>query len=276
MQKLDKMKLGLLPATGFIDEAKKLRDNYGATNRFSTGDIVIDAYLGGGYGRKTNDGTGGYEIITIFGETGSYKSTLATSFILDPLEKGATVCYFALEDSPADVVNRYKFMTGQEPPANLMFLPDQRGYSLDQMLKAIEELFEIVDIIVVDPLSFIFQNSVMLSKEEQFARQEIFMNGVNDIMKKVNKTIIITSHVHKGVGEGMDKILGSSAIQNVSTKVIQIGRDKEEQPFMRLWKTRFTKHRTTPLAVSIANIRINAKNNSPSDLAQMQRLWGDV
>lgn len=275
MKTLDKMNLGLQPATNFIEEAKRLRENYGVTNRYSTGDIVIDAYLGGGYGRKTSDG-GGYEIITIFGETGSYKSTLATTFVVDPILKGEMVCYFALEDSQADVCNRFRFMTGKEPPENLLFLPDQRGYSLEQMKESMRQIFKVVDIIVVDPLSFIFQNSVMEGKEEQFQRQEVFMNNVNDVMKETNKTIIITSHVNKGAGEGMDKILGSSAIQNVSTKVIQVGRDKDQMPFIRLFKTRFTKHRITDLKINTSKVMIKAMNNSPSDLAEMKRLWGDV
>lgn len=276
MQRLDKMKLGLLPAPNFIKEARDLREHYGVTDRYSTGDIVIDAYLGGGYGRKTNSDKGGYEIITIFGETGVGKSTLATSFVVDPIQKGVPVCYFALEDSQADVVNRYSFMTGEEPPSNLLFLPDQRGYSLDQMKESLRQIFSIVDIIVIDPLSFIFQNSVIVDKEEQFQRQEVFMNNVNDVMKEVNKTIIITSHVNKGAGDGMDKILGSSAIQNVSTKVVQVGRDKNQSQFIRLWKTRFTKFRTSEIIVDTSTVRVRAKNNSPSDLLEMRKLWGDI
>lgn len=275
MKKLNKVNLGLIPANSYIAEAEKRRATYGVTDRYSTGDIVIDAYLGGGYGRRFEDG-GAYEIITIFGETGSYKSTLATTLIVNPVIKGENVCYFALEDDQADVVNRFYFMTGIEPPANLMFLPDQRGYSLDQMKEAMLDIFTIADIIVVDPISFIFQNSVLDGREEQFQRQEVFMNNVNDIMKICNKTIILTSHVNKGAGEGMDKILGSSAIQNVSTKVMQIGRDKNEQPFVRLYKNRFARHRTTPLSVKVEHGMIKALNNTPNDLVEMRKRWGDI
>jgi RecA-family ATPase len=62
-------------------------------------------------------------------------------------------------------------------------------------------------------------------------------------MKKLKKTIILVSHVNKASGmKGMDKIVGSGAIAQASTKVIEIKEDDTTDVIQfHLRKSRFTK-----------------------------------
>lgn len=280
-----KINLGMTPATSLIDAAKTDMDSWGKTDLYSTGDQILDEYLGnsfeGGYGRKD-----GYEIVTIFGSSGMNKSTFATSIILDPASKGVPIGYFALEDDPKDVVRRILIMCDMDEEKtkqvtnNILFMPESDGYTLDAMAEAIEKIFEVVDIVVVDPLQMIFESSVVDRGEAEFQRQRLFMRKMNTVMKHTNKTLIIVSHTNKGSGKdkavGLDRIIGSSAIAQVSTKVLEIDRKEDGIHGIRLWKTRFSPYRYCGVQIKLDNMRIRTVYEL-KDLPQARRLWsGEV
>lgn len=277
MSEPNKINLGMQAATSLIETAKKDMENWGKTTLHSTGDPIIDEYLGGGYGRQD-----GYEIITIFGDTGMNKSTFATSIILEPARKGNKIAYFALEDDPKDVVRRIMIQCNmdeekvKEITNNIMFMPENDGYTLDMMAEAIEKIFKIADIVVVDPLQFIFEASVAEKGETEFNRQRLFMRKMNNMMKHTNKTLIIVSHTGKGGGrdskQGVDRIIGSSAVAQVSTKVIEISRHEDGCHGIRLWKTRFTPYRFCGVQIRLDNMVIRTVYDQ-KDLAQARRLW---
>lgn len=276
-----KINLGMTPATSLIDAAKTDMDSWGKTDLYSTGDQILDEYLGnsfeGGYGRN------GYEIITIFGNTGCSKSTFATTIILEPARKGTKIAYFALEDDPKDVVRRILVMCNmdeektREITNNILFMPESDGYTLDAMADAIEKIFDVADIVVVDPLQFIFEASVAEKGETEFNRQRLFMRRINNIMKHTNKTLIIVSHTGKGGGgkdakQGVDRIIGSSAVAQVSTKVIEINRKEDGLHGIRLWKTRFTPYRYCGVQIRLDNMKVRTVYEL-KDLPQARRLW---
>lgn len=281
MAKTQKINMGMTPATSLIDAAKAEMDSWGKTDLYSTGDQILDEYLGnsftGGYGRKD-----GYEILTIFGDTGMNKSTFATSIILDPASKGTQIAYFALEDDPKDVVRRILIMCDMNEEKartitnNILFMPESDGYTLDSMAEAIEKIFDVVDIIVIDPLQFIFEASVAEKGETEFNRQRLFMRKMNNLMKHTNKTLIIVSHTGKGGGKdartGVDRIIGSSAVAQVSTKVIEINRKEDGLQGIRLWKTRFTPYRFCGVQIRLDNMVVRTVYEL-SDLPQARKAW---
>lgn len=281
MTKTSKINLGMTPATSLIDQAKAEMDSWGKTDLYSTGDQILDEYLGnsftGGYGRKD-----GYEIITIFGDTGMNKSTFATSMILDPASKGTQIAYFALEDDPKDVVRRIMIQCNMDEEKvktitnNILFMPESDGYTLDAMAEAIEKIFDVADIVVIDPLQFIFEASVAEKGETEFNRQRLFMRKMNNLMKHTNKTLIIVSHTGKGGGKdartGVDRIIGSSAVAQVSTKVIEINRKEDGLQGIRLWKTRFTPYRFCGVQVRLDNMVVRTVYEL-SDLPQARKAW---
>lgn len=273
---------GLVPANLLFDEAKKAIDDWGVTDLYSTGDQIIDEYLGnsvrGGYGRRN----GGYEILTIFGNTGMNKSTFATSMILSPAENGTQIAYFALEDDPKDVIRRIITQcNGDEGRVkrildNILFMPENDGYTLEMMAEAIEEIFEIADIVLIDPISMIFESSVAERSEAEFNRQRIFMRRMNTVMKHTNKTLILVSHTNKAAGgkdtrSGLDKLYGSSSIAQVSTKIVEIDR-KENIQGIRLWKSRFSPYRYTGIQVRLENMNVRAVYTK-EELPQARAIW---
>lgn len=273
--------MGMTPASGLIETALQDMDNWGVTDLYSTGDPIFDEYLGGGYGRKD-----GYEILTIFGDTGMNKSTLATTMILDPALNGTQIAYFALEDDPKDVVKRIIVQCENDQDrleritSNILFMPENDGYTLDMMAEAIEKIFKVADIVVVDPLQFIFEASVAEKGETEFNRQRLFMRKMNNIMKHTNKTLIIVSHTSKGGGgkdskRGLDKIIGSSAVAQVSTKVLEIDRKEDGLQGVRLWKTRFTPFRFTGVQVRLNNMKVETVYEQ-EDLPQARKIWSGL
>lgn len=279
-EKKKKIDLGLIPLESVWEEAKQSLNSFGVTDLYSTGDPVIDEYLGnspaGGYGRQS-----GYEIVTIFGDTGRNKSTFATNIIVDPLKKGKTVVYMALEDDPKDVAARLSIM-GVDPgklPGKLCFFKEQSGYTLSQMTEAITQYFEFADVILIDPLQFIYEASVTERGEAEFNRQRLFMREMNHLMKKTNKVLILVSHTNKSGGKdapGMSHIIGSSAIAQVSTKVIEIGISKDGMRFLHMWKTRFSPHRRDDLAVKLnTNMQFEALHgDDPNTIKELRKHWG--
>lgn len=280
MAEKKKIDLGLIPLESVWDDAKQSLEAYGTTNLYSTGDAVIDEYLGnsptGGFGRES-----GYEIVTIFGDTGRNKSTFATNLMIDPLMKGKTVVYMALEDDPKDVAARLHIM-GLDPskiPGKLNFFKEQSGYTLSQMTEAITKYFEFADVILIDPLQFIYEASVTEKGEAEFNRQRLFMREMNHLMKKTNKVLVLVSHTNKSGGKdapGMSHIIGSSAIAQVSTKVIEIGISKEGTRYIHMWKTRFSPHRRDDLVVKLGtDMRFRyLYADDPTAIKELRRKWG--
>lgn len=281
-----KINMGMIQGDSLVDSATETMSDWGVTDLYSTGDRIIDEYLGnsekGGYGRRG----GGYEIVTIFGDTGMNKSTFATSMILSPAENGVQVAYFALEDDPKDVVKRIirqcdnNLSRVRKITSNILFLPENDGYTLEAMAEAIEKTFSIADIIVVDVIQFIYESSVTEKGETEFNRQRLFMRQMNNIMKRTNKTLILVSHTSKGQGkagtnQGLDRIMGSSAIAQVSTKVIEINRKDDGIQGIRLWKSRFTPYRHCGIQIRVENMKIRTVYDL-SDLPEARKHWNGL
>lgn len=282
MTREKKMDLAMKPAADLFESAMARKGTWGKTELYKTGVPLLDEYLGGGYGREN-----GYEIITIFGDTGQNKSTLATQMVLRPASEGVPVAYLALEDDPEDVILRIERQMGENNPKletvlnNIMFMPENDGYTLGTMAKTVEQMFSLWDIVVIDPLQFIFEASVEESAHTEFNRQRLFMRQMNNILKKKNKTLIIVSHTNKSgnardrAEAGMSKIIGSTAIQQVSTKVLEISRNKEGMRHIALHKSRFTPFRRLPLQVQLDTntMTLGTMEYSASELQQLRDGW---
>lgn len=235
----------------FADEAAKLRQSWGTTNLYSTGTNVLDKYLGGGYGRKD-----GYEIVLLYGDTGVGKSTVGLNFLERPIKDGVRVGLMVLEDDGADVFIRLSNVLGVDGTKkyimageSIHFMPQEdlvKSWNLDDLLKLIREWFvdRKIDIILLDHLQFAFEGAESIKGENEYIAQRIFMQKLNQLMKEIKKTIILVSHVNKAHGvKGMAKIVGSGAIAQAGTKVIEVAEDSDMgQGALQIWlrKSRFT------------------------------------
>lgn len=238
----------------FAGEAAKLRETWGSTKLYTTGTRGFDEYLGGGFGRKD-----GYEIVLLFGDTGVGKSTVGLNFLKQPIESGAKVGLLVLEDDGADVFIRLSKILGQEGTLkhimqgeNIHFMPQEdlvKSWNLDDLLKLIEEWFveRKIDLILLDHLQFAFEGAESIKGENEYISQRIFMQKLNQLMKRIKKTIILVSHVNKQAGaKGMSKIVGSGSIAQAGTKVIEVGDEQDMADTLRinLRKSRFTQKRS--------------------------------
>lgn len=229
----------------FYEKAQALKDNFGHTDRFSTGHDGLDRYLGGGFGRP-----GDYEVVLLYGPTGVGKSLVALNLLVPAIVGGTRVGLMVLEDGMTDVSIRLNFILGDPDyqrmnAANtVVCIPEEalsKAWKLSELIDLIEMWFTKLDveIILLDHLQFAFEGAEAIKGENEWIAQRVFMQQLNQLMKRVKKTIILVSHVGKAKGQGMDKVVGSSAIVQAATKVIEVDKSGKELS-LRLWKSRFT------------------------------------
>lgn len=230
----------------FKEEAAKRATTWGLTDLYSTGDYRLDEYLGGGFGRDD-----AYEIVLLYGSTGIGKSTVALNMVAPAIKDGKRVGLMILEDDMADASLRLSSVLGQveyskmNAGRNVICIPKEsmsKSWTLDDLLELINQWFTTlsIDIILLDHLQFAFEGAESIKGENEYIAQRIFMQKLNDMVKKLNKTIILVSHINKDNGsKGLNKIVGSGAIAQASTKAIEVSRNS---PFLRIrmWKSRFT------------------------------------
>lgn len=232
----------------FAVDAIKLKDTFGVTDLYKTPSVALNKYLSGGFGRKD-----GYEVVLLFGATGIGKSLVALNFIVSAIRDGVKVGLMILEDDMADASLRLNFILGEEDwskmnaSKNVRVIPKDslvKSWSLDDLLALIEEWFiSGTDLILLDHLQFAFEGAESIKGENEYATQRVFMQKLNALIKKTKKTIILVSHINKANNaKGMDRIVGSGAIAQAATKVIEITRDKATGDIViDLKKSRFTR-----------------------------------
>lgn len=232
----------------FKAEADELKQTYGVTNYFTTGHEKLDQYLGGGFGRSN-----GYEIVLLYGSTGIGKSLVSLNMIAPAITSGRKIGLLILEDDMADASVRLSFILSPSEYANMNNARNVRcipkdalskSWKLEDLLKLIEEWFEAgIELILLDHLQFAFESAEAIKGENEYVAQRVFMQKLNQLMKKTKKTIILVSHINKDNGSrGMNKIVGSGAIAQAATKVIEVSREKDTgDTVLRLWKSRFTR-----------------------------------
>lgn len=245
----------------FAEQALKLQEYFGKTTLYTTGSGKFDDYLGGGFGR-----TQGYEVVLLYGQTGIGKSLVGLNLIAPAILSNVKVGLLILEDDMADASLRLMHILGKEnwktanSKRNVICLPDdalEKSWKLDDLLEYIDHWFtkEGVDLILLDHLQFAFEGAEALKGENEYIAQRVFMQKLNRIMKATNKTIILVSHVNKGVGKGMDKIVGSGSIAQASTKVIEVAKDGK-QTRLRLYKSRFTRTPDYPYYMTLDGTKL--------------------
>jgi len=232
--------------TDFDSATDSLERTYGTTSLYSIGSRDLDSYFYGGYGREN-----GYEIVVLFGSTGIGKSTFALNMLVGPILEGKKVGLLMLEDDGADVNAKLRKILGRDNlnkfSMNISFTPadvvdGSKLWGLDDLLVLIERWFteRELDVLLLDPIQFAFESAVAIKGENEYISQRIFVRKINYLMRKLNKTIILVSHVGKnGQAKGMDRIVGSSGIAASATKTIEVKKVYDDL-LVRLHKSRFT------------------------------------
>lgn len=227
-------------------EADQTLKDFGRTDLYSTGDRMLDDWLGpGGFGRRN-----GYYMMLIAGPTGLGKSSVAIRLLMHSVQRHVPQAWLILEDSPADTLNRLCMMTGnREQTMNdvkcVTLMADtmlESGFRLDNIIQWMEAQSKRgIKLFLIDHLQFAFENAEDIIEKNEILNQRIFMKKLNFLAKREHLTVIMISHVNKNTkAEGLDRILGSSAIVQAATNVIELFKRKDGSLGMQMLKSRFT------------------------------------
>lgn len=280
--------LGMIPGISKIEEARARALKNKKTDKYSFGDAMIDEYCGGGWGRHD-----AYGIVCVFGGTGMNKSTLVSQMAISPALKGDKVAYLALEDEIEDVVARMdKQMDAQsglqneqkfkEAMMNIHFFPENHGYSLSELVKTCKELFVVYDVVIIDPIQFVFESSIIERGETEWNRQRVFVNELQAVVKEAKKTLVFVSHTNKSAYNKKEEISaegqmqGAGALPQICTKIIQISRDSDGIRHIYMPKTRFGVWRRNKLQIHInqnMKIGVDLSGLTQNQIKEMMENW---
>lgn len=178
------------------------------------------------------------------------KSSIAINMLLDSVRHHIPQAWLILEDDPADTLNRLCVMANDREQT----MKDVGCVHLmsETMLDSSFRLQDIIDwikmqsdrgikLFLIDHLQFAFENSEDILEKNELINQRVFMKDLNFLAKKNNLTVIMISHTNKNTkAEGLDKVLGSSAIVQASTKVLEVIPRFDGSVGLLMWKSRFT------------------------------------
>lgn len=249
-------------------EADLRRETFGKTEKYTTGFPNFDKYLGFGFGNRH-----GYEIVTIFGDPGVGKSTFSLNIIAAEMVKGTKVGLMILEDDMPDVYNRLRqiiFESGMmalKKNKNVDVIPQhmlEEAWTFEQILKWIEDKNEErgIELFLIDHINFIFDNAELENPNKELAEQRKFMRKLNFMCRKRKLTVILVSHTAKGNAEGMGKVYGTTAITQVSTKVLGLKQGESSQFVVNMYKSRFTQRRQGFCLMSLNGLRLEDSNGT--------------
>lgn len=238
----------------------------GKTDFYKFEDPIINSHIGGGFG-KAND----FEILMIFGETGVGKSRLMLNCLAAAIKKKVAIRYLLLEDSIGETMVRLSHIISEKEMFEAdceMLTPEhlKDKYEPKLLLEFIEETFakDEIDILFIDHIQFAFEGTTAVNDfKSEVEKHRWIMKRINAICNKYKKTIVLSSHTNKSDSEGLNKILGSSALQQAATKVIEIKRDKNEQYFLHCWKSRGTRYTYEDIPIKFENFFKIVSNEGP-------------
>lgn len=258
-------------ARDFHEEAEKLRADFGRTTLFTTGAPGLDEYLGGGFGRNN-----GYEIVVLFGTTKIGKSTVGLNFVADAIRTGKRVGIMNLEDDGPDVFLRLARICGRTATEEYIMkgttvhfmAPDanKEAWKLPELIELIEDWFTIreIDLIILDHLTFAFDNADNDKGQNEYQAQRTFMRQLNGLMRRLKKTIILVSHVNKNASaKGVNQIVGSGGIAAAGTKLLEVSKDSGVLQIQE-HGSRFTPTPDEPHHIVLDNLRLQDWNGKVS------------
>lgn len=244
------------------DEAKK---SFGKTDKYTTGNFELDKWLGGGIGKE-----GAFEIVTIFAQPGIGKSTIALYMLVEQIRRGTPIGMVIAEDDLGEMAMRLTSMFDSEEEANHYFLSNTKSRVMppalidnDYTLDDVEQWIRVmanngVELFLVDNLQFIFDDAVISTKDGEQTAQRRFMKHIATLAKELKLTVILISHTNKDkFNKGMGKILGTSAIGQTATKVLEINRvESSDNLEITQHKNRYARKEYEPIYVERDGYRI--------------------
>ncbi len=184
--------------------------------RVSSGAKIVDDFLEGGYETDA--------ITTIYGPAGAGKTNLALLAAVDAAKQGKKVIFIDTEGGFSvsrlkQILPEYKKLLDR-----IVFL---RPTSFEEQKQAIERLKELVNskigLIVVDTMTMLYRLQRSFKEDDNYNRDlSLQMLWLNEIARKHNIPVLLTSQVYSSFEGSRIKIVGGDILLYTSKCLLEI------------------------------------------------------
>lgn len=184
--------------------------------RVGTGTKLLDELLEGGYETDA--------VTTIFGPAGAGKTNLALLAALEVAKQGKKVIFIDTEGGFSvarlkQIMPDYKKLLDK-----IMFL---RPTTFEEQKQAVERLKELVNnkigLIIVDTMTMLYRLQRSFKEDDTFNHDlSLQMLALNEITRKYNIPILLTSQVYQGFDTNKVKIVGGDILNYTSKCMMEI------------------------------------------------------
>ena len=251
-------------------------DKVGVTDRYKTGDPIMDSYLGGGIG-----GAKGGEIILVHSTAKAFKSTITMWMLRHSIEAGEKMGWIILEGGTQKALRTLRQTYVSKYPeyekcdavlaknaGNIFSMSrDMRraNFDMDMVITWMKNLVAThgVKLFYIDPVGYLadYSNDIGIP---DWKKESVFMKKVSWFCEDTDSTVLMVQHNVKGSNIQLHReaaIGGSKGFSNAATKVIEIRKEgyidehdpsKGKRMSMEMYFARDVKdHQFTPIIVDV-------------------------
>ena len=248
----------------------------GVTDRYKTGNPIMDSYLGGGFG-----GAKGGEVILVHSTAKAFKSTITMWMLRHSIEAGEKMGWIILEGGTEKALRTLRqTYVGKYPEyekcdevlaknaANIFSMSrDMRraNFDMDMVITWMKNLVAThgVKLFYIDPVGYLadYSNDIGIP---DWKKESVFMKKVSWFCEDTDSTVLMVQHNVKGSNIQLHReaaIGGSKGFSNTATKVIEIRKEgyideqhpeKGKRMSMEMYFARDVRdHQFTPIIVDV-------------------------
>lgn len=251
-------------------------DAVGITDRYKTGNPLMDKYLGGGFG-----GAPGGEVILVHSTAKAFKSTITMWMLRHSIEVGEKMGWIILEGGTEKALRTLRqTYVGKYPEyekcdeilkknaGNIFSMSREMrrtNFDMEQIIEWMRHLVltEGVKLFYIDPVGYLADYSNDISVPD-YKKESVFMKKVSWFCEDTDSTVLMVQHNVKGSNIQLHReaaIGGSRGFSNTATKVIEIRKEgyideqhpeKGKRMSMEMYFARDVRdHQFTPLIVDV-------------------------
>jgi DNA repair protein RadB len=193
-----------------------LGEGYMNTKRISTGVGFLDELLEGGYEADA--------ITTVYGPAGAGKTNLALLAAVEIAKQGKKVIFIDTEGGFSvarlkQILPEYRKLLDR-----IIFM---RPMSFDEQHRSVEMLKKLVNnktgLIVIDTMTMLYRLQRSFKEDDNFNRDlSLQMLALNEIARKFNVPVLLTSQVYSSFDSGRVKIVGGDILLYTSKCLIEL------------------------------------------------------
>lgn len=251
-------------------------NNVGVTDRYKTGNPLMDEYLGGGFG-----GAPGGEVILVHSTAKAFKSTITMWMLRHSIEAGEKMGWIILEGGTEKALRTLRqTYVGKYPEyekcdevlkknaANIFSMSREMrraNFDMEQVIAWMKNLVltQGVKLFYIDPVGYLadYSNDIGIP---DWKKESVFMKKLSWFCEDTDSTVLLVQHNVKGSNIVLHReaaIGGSKGFSNAATKVIEIRKEgyideqhpeKGKRMSMEMYFARDVRdHQFTPLIVDV-------------------------